>query len=187
MEGHKDTCKSPLLPLTRGPTNSMSRSGSPAGAAAARAWHQDVERPAPGLSCSTVPTAFCRCVSGTGGGLGFVSAPRAPSRACAMGCRWGRRRRCGWLDGPGVGVKPRGAAGPGKAVTGRKGTLAKVTGTGCSGGGGSAERVGSRHNLKVEPAGCGDRGSRERGKGQSAATSREDGAPKFLRGGQGWG
>lgn len=35
------------------------------------------------------------------------------------------------------------APGPGKAVTGRKGTLAKVTGAGCSGGGENAERVGS--------------------------------------------
>lgn len=36
-------------------------------------------------------------------------------------------------------------------MTGRKGTLAKVTAAGCSGDGGSAERVGSRHSLEGKP------------------------------------
>lgn len=40
--------------------------------------------------------------------------------------------------------------GPRKAVTWRKGTLAKVTGAGCSGGDGSAESSGWRHSLKIE-------------------------------------
>lgn len=106
-----------------------------------------------------------------------------PPRACAAGCGWGRLRHCGWLDGPRVGEKPRGAAGPGKAVTGRKDTLAKVTVAGCSGDGGSAERVESRHSLKGEPAGFEDHGSRGMGKGQSQSTSWDVGAPMFCEGG----
>lgn len=47
---------------------------------------------------------------------------------------------------------------------------------------GRAERVGSRHSLKVEPAGFDSPGSRAMGKGQSQATSQEDGASKFCEG-----
>lgn len=65
-------------------------------------------------------------------------------------------------------------------MTGRKGTLAKVTVAGCCGDGGSAERVGLRHSLKGEPAGFDDHGSRGLGKGQSQPTSRDDNAPKFC-------
>lgn len=179
MEDHKDTSKSPHPPLASSPTNIMPRSGSPAGAAAAGVRHQDSVRSSP----CTASTAFCRFVSRPVRAPSFVTAPRAASRACASGCGWVPQRPCGRLDGLRVGEKAERAAGPGKAVTGRKGTLAKVTRDSCSSGGGSAEGVRSRHSLKVEPAGFDDLGTRGRGKGQNQARSREDGAAKFCVGG----
>lgn len=93
------------------------------------------------------------------------------SRLCAphpAHARAGADREASDWEGGGKGdgrERNRGRAGPRKAVTWRKGTLAKVTGAGWSRSGGSAERGGWRHSLKVESEGFDDHGSREMGKG----------------------
>lgn len=144
---------------------------SPAGAAAAGAGHPDAERSAPGLSCRHRPRRLLQVRPRARCGSRLCSGFSAPHTAHARpGAGEDARDRMGdgmgdwWERNPGQQL------GPGKAR--RKGTLAKVTGPGCSGGGGSAGRVGPGRSLTVEAAGFDDHGSGEMGKGQGQATSR---------------